>query len=180
MTGKGEGSVAIILLLFLFASCGSAGVVKESAFFTAEQKDLLEKTVQALDYGYGYDGYLDLNYIYSYSYSDTGAAQKEKEFAKIISATDGQKLFKYFIKTYKLQAMTNYKRDRFKARKNWKQYNYLKNNLSPALDRYFMLLQKLTYAKDPSFKETFEKRKPGLDEWAKDFCDYQEKPEDTF
>ena len=51
-----------------------------NSFFTEEELYLLERTTQSLDFDYGYDDNLMLEYIFSFSHSKRNFSQKEKDF----------------------------------------------------------------------------------------------------
>ena len=137
---------------------------------------LLEQTTQALDYGYGYDQKLDLGLVYNYSFSKLNAAQKEKNFADIVMKADNRHYLSFCLHVYGIYAETLYKKDRFRADKNWKYYTYLKKYLLPPLKAYLDLLEKYLLIKDPaaagklssyhkSIKDDIERYYRELAEW---------------
>lgn len=123
---------------------------------------VLEKSLNALEYGYGYDYELELHYIYSYSYSKDNLDKKEKAFAEIINNANFKTVIDLYEKILIVQAVTDYKMNQYKAEPRWKYYTFIKTDLYEPLEKYSSLLLKYILKKNPSLAQFFEMKKNSI------------------
>lgn len=143
-------SCKLLLAVPLLAlSCASIPV-EGNGFFNPDELALLDKTTQAIDYGYGYDADEELNYIFSISMTGMNDTQKEKAFTAVVKDIPSEQFMRFYMKIYRLHAMTRYVLHRHKNEKEWKEYTYVKNYLYPPLDSYFAMIEKNLIAHDPA------------------------------
>lgn len=140
----------LILCLLIFSQC--AILPQKNDLYTEPDMAPLEKSLNILEYGFGYDTEMEINYIYAYSYSNTNFDKKEKEFADYIKGADLAGLIQLYDKIVKIRAMTEYKMNRYKELREWRYYTFIKKDLYTPLDKYMQLLKKNIIKKDPSLE----------------------------
>lgn len=151
----------IIVIFILFGFACTLGNVKNS-FYPEKESEILEKTLNALEYGFGYDWEMELHYIYSYSYSRDNFDKKEKAFAEIINKSNFSTVISLYEKILKVQAVTDYKMNIFKTEPRWKYYTFIKTDLLDPLNNYSSLLLKYILKKNPSMAQFFEMKKNSI------------------
>ncbi len=149
------------VLLFL-ASCTTmqAG---ETGFFTPAELSVLDKTTQAMDYGYGYDDEVELNYVFVFSSGEMSPERREKEFASAVKDMSASEMLPFFDRVYRLESMMRYKINKYRLTRKWKYYTYLQNYLLPPMDTYLSLVQKYLLIKAPDLESNLPKRKVRID-----------------
>lgn len=149
----------IILMMFSFQIYLFS---MSNKYYTENELLLLEKSLNTLEYGYGYDYELELHYIYSYSYSKDNLDKKEKAFAEIINNANFKTVIDLYEKVLKVQALTDYKMNKYKAEPRWKYYTFIKTDLYDTLNNYSSLLLKYILKKKPAMAEFFEMKKNSI------------------
>ncbi len=152
--------VPLLAVMLVYFQCSSLGL--RETFYTDAENGLLEKTLNALDYGYGYDFEMEMNYIYSYSYSKDKSDKKEKSFSDIMDTSDFGTIVRLYEKILKLQAITDYKTNRYQKEQKWNYYTFIKNNLSEPLNNYSYLMQKYILKKSPSLEQILTMKKESV------------------
>lgn len=164
--------IAICASLF-FTACAQEQV-KNFVSLLPGQKALLEKTTQALDYGYGYDMNFELGYIYNHSFSKLNREQKEKAFSEIVMKADNGQYISFYLIIYQIKAEMRFRMQKFREDKSWKNYTYLKKYLLPPTEQYLDILEKYLLLKVPGITEKL----PGLKkEIEDDIINYYKKLE---
>jgi hypothetical protein len=166
------------VILLLITGCALAPV-REPEFYSNDERQLLEKTCQALDYGYGYDDEVELYYIFPFNTLDqTDMKKKEKGFAEALGGIDPEKLLQMYERIYRLDSMTRYRLFQYKDTEKWKFYTYINNYLYPPLDMYRKLLLKQLQAKNPSVSEELPSIQTRIDDevvsYYQDIARYEE------
>ncbi|MBN2402387.1 MAG: hypothetical protein JXN64_08295 [Spirochaetes bacterium] len=179
MAFKRTINILILLMIFIsFAKC-SLFSVKSTVFFDDELK-IFEKSLNSLEYGYGYDYDMELYYIYSYSYSKDNFDKKEKAFAEVINSADYKTVINIYERILKMQAVTDYKINKYKTEPRWKYYTFIKNDLHEPLNTYSALMLKYILKKNPSLSQFFEMKKASVNsEITKEYTK-KEEITDTF
>ncbi|MCU0821777.1 MAG: hypothetical protein MUC95_04795 [Spirochaetes bacterium] len=137
----------LILSLLIFLQC--AIIPQKGDLYSDQERSSLEKTLNILEYGFGYDNEMQLSYIYTYSYSNANIDKKEKEFSNYINSADINTLVPLYDKIVRVRAMTEYKMNRYKELREWRYYTFIKKELYTPLDKYSQLLKKNILKKNP-------------------------------
>ncbi|MFH0975222.1 MAG: hypothetical protein V1874_05505 [Spirochaetota bacterium] len=151
-----------LLFIMILLACQCSLMDIKNTIYSDSEFLILEKTLNALEYGHGYDYELEMNYIYSYSYSKDSIDKKEKAFAEIINSSNFKTVLNLYEKILKLQAITNYKINKYKTESKWKYFTFIKNDLLDPLNNYSVLLSKYIIKKNPSLTQFFEMRKNSI------------------
>jgi hypothetical protein len=142
----------LLPLLIAFAGGCAAMPVREDTIFTPSEKRILEKSTEALDYGYGYDHDVGLDYIHSYAFSETNMPAREKALAAALRDFETGEILGFYSKLYRLGIMMQYRLKEYEKGKTWKQYTYLKNYLLPPVETFTGHIRKQLLARDPSLE----------------------------
>lgn len=152
----------LILITFMIFSNQYSLFGMGNIYYTNDELSILEKTLNSLEYGYGYDYELELQYIYSYSYSKDNYDKKEKAFADIVNKANFKTVLDLYEKILKVQSVTDYKMNKYKAETKWKYYTFIKNDLYDTLNNYSSLLLKYILKKNPAMAQFFEMKKNSI------------------
>ncbi len=142
----------LLPLLIAFAGGCAAMPVRDDSIFTPTQKRILEKTTEALDYGYGYDYEEGLDYIHSYAFSETNMPAREKTLAAALEDFATGEILGFYSKLYRLGIIMQFRIEEYEREKAWKQYTYLKNYLLPPVEVFTGHIRKQLLARDPSLE----------------------------
>ena len=141
---------ALLPLVLIFAGGCALLPVRDDSIFSPAQKKLLENTTEALDYGYGFDEEIGLDYIHSHSFSETNLPAREKALAAALKDSGPDDILEFYKKVYRLGAMMRHKMAAYEKERDWKQYTYVKNYMIPPLDAFAGHIQKQLLAMSPS------------------------------
>jgi hypothetical protein len=150
------------LIICIILSSGCSLFSTKSTIYSDNEFKIFEKSINALEYGYGYDYEIELYYIYSYSYSKDNSDKKEKAFAEIINNADYKTVIDLYEKTLRMQAVTDYKMNKYKNEPRWKYYTFIKNDLNEPLNNYSALLLKYILKKNSSLSQVLESKKASI------------------
>jgi hypothetical protein len=126
----------ILPAVMIFAAGCALLPVRDDSIFSPAEKKLLEKTTEALDFGFGYDEEVGLDYIHSHSFSEANIPAREKALAATLKDVDPGDLLRFYGKVYRLGVMMRHRMAGYEKERNWRQYTYIKNYLIPPLDSF--------------------------------------------
>lgn len=136
----------------------------KSVLYTEQEKEILEKTVKSIDFDYGYDGELDIDYVVPMTEGFTEFKAGEGDIARALEGVDGGTLADYNDKIYRLKKTTLMKMEQYRADGNWKNYTYINKYLMPPLDYYSGLIEKQAVKKNRSYLYEIDKKKKAIDD----------------
>jgi hypothetical protein len=170
----------IIIILFIIIALQYSAAYARDSFYSKDELTLLEKTLSALEYDHGYDYRIEAPYIYSYSYSKENFDKKEKALAEIINNADYKLVLDLYKKIQRVQAIIDYKLNRYKTDQKWKYHTFIKNDLLEPVNNYSALLLKYILKKNSSLANFLEMQKESIS--AEVVKTYNDKDEiiDTF
>jgi len=171
----------IICVLCIAGTILSCSQIRNSnSFFTENELKLLKSTTEAIDYGYGYDSRLKLHYIFSFSHSNNNPAAKEHQLAGVINSTPINDIEMLYFKVLRVKAQIEIQTAWFKKMEDWRNYTYLKNYLSPAVDSYLEIMKRNIASRDSQFfeKDKIQIRKAAA--WAAWYYYNEHETVDTF
>ncbi len=144
---------ALMPVVLLFAGGCALLPVRDDSMFSPAEKKIIEKTTEALDYGYGYDEDVKLDYIHSYAFSETNMPAREKALAAALRDYSPGDIMHFYGKIYRLGKIMRHRVADYEKDKDWKQYTYIKNYLLPPLQTYIGHIRKQLLARDPSIEQ---------------------------
>jgi len=162
--------IAILALMCLFmARCATYYRIfsynePKSTFYTGGEKAILEKTVKSLDFDYGYDPALDLDYVVPLTEGFSEFRAGEGELARALADVDGRALADYNDKLYRLKKITLMKLEQCREDRIWKNYTFINKYLLPPLEYYSGLIEKQAIKRNSSYAREIDNRKRAVDE----------------
>jgi hypothetical protein len=159
--------LVVILFCMFQARCATYYHIfgpEKSTFYNDRELEILEKTVKAIDFGYGYDPDINLNYVFSLYHGFSDFKPDDKELTQAIDGMDSETLITYSEKIYWLKRVASFKLERYRETGDWKNYTFIRKYLLPPLDFYSDLLEKQALKKDKSYADRIDKRKMEIDQ----------------
>lgn len=157
-----------LLLMIFLLQCSYANRLfkKESFYYTDSERDVVEKTTKVINFDFGYDPEIELDYIYSTTKEIPDLKSKDADFRKSVAQTDPKLLVSSYGKVFMLRQTTAYRMQYYKQDNDWRYYIYLQKYLLPAVDAYTVMLEKHISERDKSFKDNLPSIKKKLDDEA--------------
>jgi hypothetical protein len=135
----------------------------KSTFYTEKEKEILEKTVKSIDFDYGFDSALELDYVFPHSPGYTEFKTSDKELSRALEGSDASTLIEYNEKIYRLKKLTILKMEKYRDDGNWKEYTFINKYLLPPLDHYADAVEKQALKRDKGYQYEIDKRKKAID-----------------
>ena len=147
---------AVYYHMFSFDSPGST-------FYTEQEKEILEKTVKSIEFDYGYDPALELDYVFPLSHGYTEFKAGDKELSRALEGSDAGTLIEYSEKIYRLKKLTMLKMEKYRDDGNWNNYTLINKYLLPPLDHYSDAVEKQVLKRDKGYQYEIDNRKRVID-----------------
>jgi len=156
----------LILLLPLFMlNCGLwySFTKKESTYYTEEEKVMLDATTAAIDFRYGFDPGLELDYVYrAGNFPDRELEGKSKKMLEALKQFDKQKVVAFFEKMFRLKETLSLRMKEAEKDEEWEDYTLLQKYILPDMEKYIEMLEKNVLLIDRDYKNTIEERKGAI------------------
>ncbi len=137
--------------------------VSKSTFYTDQEREMLEKTTKSIDFDYGYNPSLDLDYVFPVSKGFTEFKGGDKDLSRVLEGVDSKTLIAYSEKVYRLKKITAMKMDRYRESGQWNNYTLISKYLLPPIDFYLSVIEKQAMKRDRDYMNNIEKRKKSID-----------------
>ena len=141
---KMRGIVIVCLCLFTqrCATYYHLFSVEKSTYFSVKDAELLEKTTHAIDFDYGYDQVMDLDYVFPVTQGYTSYKDGEKELSRALEGIEPRTVVSFFEKIYRLKKFSELRMEKYSEDGDWKDYTYIQKYLLPPLVHYADVLEK--------------------------------------
>lgn len=153
----------IILLLPLFLlQCSTWYQItrKESKYYTEEEKQILEVTTAAVDFRYGFDPSLELDYVYAAGkFSEKELEDKNKKMLEVLRKIDKTKVVEFYEKMYRLKEIITWHMNEARQESEWDDYTLISKYILPDTEKYVEMLEKNVILIDQNYKNTIQERK---------------------
>jgi len=135
-----------------------------STFYDKSEVELLKLTTKAMDFDYGYDADLELDYVFPlYEGFDT-FKPADRELEKALAAVDVRSIITFNEKIYRLKKVTENRMAMYRDAKDWKAYTFLSKYIAPAVEYYAEQIEKQAIKRDPSYRQVLDERKRQVEE----------------
>ncbi|TFH43426.1 MAG: hypothetical protein E4G96_01170 [Chrysiogenales bacterium] len=134
-----------------------------SDFFSTKERDILGKTTRAIEFDYGFDEDILLDYVFPLSPGFATFKGGERELSRAIEGMDGDTLVAYSEKIYRLKIQTALRMEKYRKDKNWSQYTYISTYPLPPLDHYAGLVEQQALKKVKGYRDEIEERKSEIE-----------------
>jgi hypothetical protein len=136
---------------------------KNSSLYSDIEKIMIEETTTAVDFKYGYDPDLDLDYVFKAgTFTDKDIAAKSPEMKKVLLKYKPKEIISFYEKTFLLKESQLLKMNRFRDRKKWVNTTYIQKYTLPEAEQFLDILEKNVIQIDSAYSAKIEKRKTDL------------------
>ncbi|HPS58844.1 MAG TPA: hypothetical protein PK514_12130 [Spirochaetota bacterium] len=153
----------IFLLLPLFLlNCSTWYQItkKESRYYTDEEKQILEVTTAAVDFRYGFDQSLELDYVYKAgTFSEKELDDKNKKMLEVLRKIEKPRVVAFYEKMFRLKEIIAWNMNHALQDKEWGDYTLISKYILPDTEKYVEMLEKNVILIDQNYKTTIQERK---------------------
>lgn len=132
---------------------------KESEYFTAREKVILEKTTDAIGFGSGFDPDLKIDYVFSHSTVKGKAEKKKPLMEKALAGFKSEEVTAFYEKMFRMKLIIEYKMEDARKDEDWNEYTHMKKYILPSYRIYFEMLEESVATAVPGYTKTRDKRK---------------------
>jgi hypothetical protein len=124
---KTRGIVCVCLCLFTLRCATYYHIFsgEKSTYFTEKESELLDKTTHSIDFDYGYDQVMDLDYVFPVTQGFATFKDGDRELARALEGVDSKAVISFFEKIYRLKRLTDMRLERCSEDGNWRDYTYI-------------------------------------------------------
>ena len=154
--------IPLLLPLFLILNCSTWYQLtkKESRYYTEEEKLILEATTAAVDFRYGFDPSLELDYVYKAgTFSEKELTDKNKKMLEVLRKIDREKVVAFYEKMFRLKEIITWNMNNAQKDGEWDDYTLISKYILPDTEKYVEMLEKNVILIDQNYKRTIEERK---------------------
>jgi len=155
--------ITIILPLLLFGCQSSIWIwltKKESKLYTENEKIILIDTTTAINYGYGFDPDLLIDYLFvAGKFTDKEITAKSPEMKKTMGKYSSDEIISFYEKTVRLKESLIWKIDNLTKNKKWINVTYIQKELLPDAELFLSILEKNVIQMNPQYAANIEDRK---------------------
>jgi len=171
-------AIYMLLICFSLTGCHAWDLLtkKFSSLYSETEKVILAETTASINYKFGYDPDLDIDYVYKAGqFTDKDITSGLPVMKKVLLKYPKEEVIVFYEKIIRLKQTQIWKMNRFRNKKKWTNYTYLEKYILPETDQYLSLLEKNIIQIDTQYKETIEERKEEIKKKTED--DLQKKQE---
>ncbi|NLV66389.1 MAG: hypothetical protein GXY14_01820 [Spirochaetes bacterium] len=154
--------IPLLLPLLLILNCSTWYQLtkKESRYYTEEEKLILEATTAAVDFRYGFDPSLELDYVYKAgTFSEKELTDKNKKMLEVLRKIDREKVVAFYEKMFRLKEIITWNMNNAQKDGEWDDYTLISKYILPDTEKYVEMLEKNVILIDQNYKRTIEERK---------------------
>ena len=155
--------IITILPLLIFGCTSSIWIAitkKESKLYTEKEKLILIDTTSAVNYGYGYDPDLFIDYLFiAGKFTDKEIAAKSPDMKKAMVKYSADEIVSFYEKTVKLKETLIWKIENLTKNKKWVNATYIQKELVPEAELFLSILEKNVIQINPQYAVNIEDKK---------------------
>lgn len=136
--------------------------IPKSTYYTPQERELLGKTTKSIEFDYGYDPDLELDYVFPLYKGFTEFKPADKELSQVLQGVDPVTLRAYNEKIYRLKTMTALRMEQYRSSGKWNNYTLINKYILPPIDFYSSMMEKQAIKKDKDYINTIEKKKKSI------------------
>lgn len=157
----------ILILPLLLLQCQSFSwsnlTRKESKLFSETEKIMVNETASSIDFKYGYDPDLEIDYIFKAgTFTESEIKSKSPEMKKVLLKYDSKEIISFYEKIYQMKEIQTWKMNYLRNKKNWVNSTFLQKYMLPEMEQYYVILENNVMQIDPAYSGIIEKRKAEL------------------
>lgn len=133
---------------------------KESKYYTSAEKIILADTTSAIDFRYGFDPDLKLDYIYmAGNFSTSEFLLKEKQLKDALLKYKAEEVIAFYEKIYRLTEILTWHMNDYKEDEEWAEATLIEKYLIPDTKKFLEILEKNVILIDVQYRNIIEERK---------------------
>jgi hypothetical protein len=152
----------LIIPVVIFTQCTTWYRItrKDSKYYSPAEMIILADTTSAIDFKYGFEPDLELDYIYmAGSFSASELASKEKKLKDTLLKYKTEEVVLFYEKIYRLTEILIWHMNDFKEEEEWAEATLIEKYLLPDTKKFLEMLEKNVILIDVQYRTTFEERK---------------------
>lgn len=154
--------VILLLSLLFMTECTTwyRLTKKESKYYTPVELNILADTTAAIDFKYGFDPDMKLDYIYMAGrFSDQEIYSKEKNLKDALLKYKPEEVVGFYEKIYRLTEIQTWYMNDYKADEEWAEATLIEKYILPDTKKFLELLEKNVIFIDEKYRNIKEERK---------------------
>lgn len=154
--------ILLIMPLFFLIQCSMWYKItkSESKLYTPQEKTILDETTMAMDFRYGFEPDLELDYIYmAGNFSQKELDAREKIMKDILLKHKPEEVVAFYEKIYRLIEILSWNAEYYRKKEKWTKAILIEKYLLPDSKKYFEMLEKNVILIDVNYRKTIEERK---------------------
>lgn len=133
---------------------------KESKYYTPAEMIILAESTSAVDFRYGFEPHLELDYIYmAGNFSASELAVKEKKLRDVLLGYKTDDIVIFYEKIYRLTEILAWYMNDYKEDEEWAEATLIEKYLLPDTKKFLEMLEKNVILIDVNYRTTIEERK---------------------
>jgi len=133
---------------------------KETRLYSEVEKIMLAETTASIDYKFGYDPDLEMDYVYKAgTFTDKEITAKSPAMKKVLLKYSPKEIISFYEKIVQLKDTQIWKMNYSKKKKNWVDSTYIQKYTLAEAEQYLDILEKNVIQIDAAYSEKIEKRK---------------------
>ncbi len=158
--------IILIMPLMLLECQSSIWIMltkKESKLYTEVEKMMLNETTASINFKYGYDPDLEIDYVYKAGiFADKDIIAKSPEMKKALVKYKPEEIISFYEKIVQLKETQVWKMNYLKNREKWVNTTFIQKYTLPEAEQYLDILEKNVIQIDPAYSGNIENRKNEL------------------
>jgi hypothetical protein len=160
---KSKILIITILPLLLFGCQSSIWIFltkKESKLYTAKERIILIDTTSAVNYDYGFDPDLLMDYLFiAGKFTDKEITARSPEMRKAMQKHNPADIISFYEKIIQLQQSQIWKAENLTKNKKWINATYIQKEFLPETELFLSMLEKNVIQMNPQYALNIEERK---------------------
>ncbi len=157
----------VLILPLLLLECNSAALSnltkKQSRLFSETEKVIIDETTASIDFKYGYDPDLEIDYIFKAgSFTESEVKAKSPEMKKVLLKYNSKEIISFYEKIFQVKEIQIWKMNYLRNNKKWVNSTFLQKYIIPETDQFYAILENNVLQIDPAYAANIEKRKTYL------------------
>ncbi|MCL1832920.1 MAG: hypothetical protein FWG49_00300 [Leptospirales bacterium] len=158
--------IITILPLLIFGCTSSIWIAitkKESKLYTKNEKLILIDAASAVNYGYGFDPDLLIDYLFiAGKFTDKEITARSPEMKKAMAKYNADEIVSFYEKTVRLKETLIWKIDNLTKNKKWINATYIQRELLPEAELFLSILEKNVIQINPQYGLNIEAKKSAI------------------
>jgi hypothetical protein len=147
---------------------------KESKLYTEKEKIILMDTTSAVNYSYGYDPDLRMDYLFiAGKFTDKEITAKSPEMKKAMLKYNPDEITSFYEKIVRLQETQFWKIDNLTKNKKWINVTFIQNEFLPETELFLSILEKNVIQTNPQYALNIENRKDAIKKNTRFYLDIE-------